>query len=125
MVSSSTPAASPSVPLSDFQRTIKVTSALPSSPSSISSPKLSSNRVTTGSWSYEIKATSSQITQEALARIVEEVAKHDAEAPSEETPDALRMVKESLTWAWWPLEGMWLQTRDYTHMGAKKKDVIR
>lgn len=74
---------------------------------------------------YEVKALSSQITQEGLARIVEEVAKNDAEAPSGEVPDALRQVKESLTALWWPVELLALRTRDYTHAGAKKKDIWR
>ena len=71
---------------------------------------------------HQLKAISSLITQEALFAIIKAVCKLDTDVSDALSPDAMRPLKESLTWAWWPVEFLLLSTRHYTDVGAHKND---
>lgn len=62
------------------------------------------------------------ISQEQLANIVRLAAGRDVrDGPL--SRDAIQPVQDSLKGAWWPLEWIPLQSRDYTHPGAEADSV--
>lgn len=74
----------------------------------------------------ETNALEDKLSQDDLANVVELCAKADSyPVGGDLSADAKRPLKQSLRGAWWILEVLPLQTRNYTPQGAKQQDILR